>query len=67
MSQAAAGGFNLGYESAKHPSNDKAGKVVGSGAIADMVQARGAKRRECRSGNRRDFESYRRHHEILTL
>ena len=38
MSQAAAGGFNLGYESAKHPSNDKAGKVVGSGAIADMVQ-----------------------------
>lgn len=38
MSQAAAGGFNLGYESADHPSNDKAGEVVGSGVIADMVQ-----------------------------
>ena len=38
MSQAAAGGFNLGYESANHPSNEKAGEVVGSGAIADMVQ-----------------------------
>lgn len=38
MSQAAAGGFNLGYESANHPSNEKAGEVVGSGVIADMVQ-----------------------------
>ena len=38
MSQSAAGGFNLGYESANHPSNEKAGEVVGSGAIADMVQ-----------------------------
>ncbi len=38
MSQAAAGGFNLGYESAAHPSNEKAGEVVGSGVIADMVQ-----------------------------
>lgn len=38
MSQAAAEGFNLGYESADHPSNEKAGEVVGSGVIADMVQ-----------------------------
>ncbi|MGB3408344.1 MAG: extracellular solute-binding protein [Jannaschia sp.] len=38
MSQAAAGGFNLGYESANHPSNEKAGEVVGSGVIAEMVQ-----------------------------
>jgi multiple sugar transport system substrate-binding protein len=38
MSQAAAGGFNLGYESGDHPSNSKAGEVVGSGVIAEMVQ-----------------------------
>ena len=38
MSQAAAGGFNLGYESPNHPSNEKAGEVVGSGVIAEMVQ-----------------------------
>ncbi|MFV2054706.1 ABC transporter substrate-binding protein [Aliiroseovarius sp. YM-037] len=38
MASSAAGGFNLGYESADHPSNEKAGEVVGSGAIADMVQ-----------------------------
>ncbi|MBT8455307.1 MAG: ABC transporter substrate-binding protein [Alphaproteobacteria bacterium] len=38
MSEAAAGGFNLGYESANHPSNEKAGEVVGSGVIAEMVQ-----------------------------
>ncbi len=38
MSSAAAGGFNLGYESASHPSNEKAGEVVGSGLIAEMVQ-----------------------------
>ncbi len=38
MSQAAAGGFNLGYESSSHPSNEKAGEVVGSGVIAEMVQ-----------------------------
>lgn len=38
MSEAAAGGFNLGYESAAHPSNEKAGEVVGSGLIAEMVQ-----------------------------
>ncbi len=38
MSSAAAGGYNLGYESSEHPSNDKAGEVVGSGLIAEMVQ-----------------------------
>lgn len=38
MSSAAAGGFNLGYESASHSSNEKAGEVVGSGLIAEMVQ-----------------------------
>ena len=35
---AAAGGFNLGYESAAHRANAKAGEVIASGAIADMVQ-----------------------------
>lgn len=38
MSSASAGGFNLGYESAAHASNDKAGEVIASNAIADLVQ-----------------------------
>jgi multiple sugar transport system substrate-binding protein len=38
MSASAAGGFNLGYESAAHQSNEKGGEVVGSNAIADLVQ-----------------------------
>jgi multiple sugar transport system substrate-binding protein len=38
MAEAAAGGFNLGYESAAHRSNEKAGEVIASGVIADMVQ-----------------------------
>lgn len=38
MASAAAGGYNLGYESAAHESNDKGGEVVGSGVIADLVQ-----------------------------
>ncbi len=38
MSNASAGGFNLGYESAAHASNDKAGEVIASNAIADLVQ-----------------------------
>ncbi len=38
MAQAAAGGFNLGYESPEHPSNPKAGEVVNSNVIADLVQ-----------------------------
>ncbi len=38
MSEAAAGGFNLGYESAEHQSNDKAGEIIAAGPIADLVQ-----------------------------
>ncbi|MFN2329379.1 MAG: ABC transporter substrate-binding protein [Chromatocurvus sp.] len=38
MAKAAANGFNLGYESSAHRSNEKAGEVIASGAIADMVQ-----------------------------
>lgn len=38
MAQAAAGGFNLGYESAEHQSNEKAGEVINAGPIADLVQ-----------------------------
>lgn len=38
MAAAAAGGFNLGYESAAHPSNDRAGEVIASDVIADLVQ-----------------------------
>lgn len=38
MAEAAANGFNLGYESSAHRSNEKAGEVIASGAIADMVQ-----------------------------
>lgn len=38
MSSAAAGGFNLGYESASHKSNDKAGEIIAAGPIADLVQ-----------------------------
>ncbi|MEQ8307968.1 MAG: sugar ABC transporter substrate-binding protein [Hoeflea sp.] len=38
MASAAAGGYNLGYESEAHKSNDKGGEVVGSGVIADLVQ-----------------------------
>jgi multiple sugar transport system substrate-binding protein len=38
MAQAAAGGFNLGYESAEHPSNDKAEQIIASNIIADLVQ-----------------------------
>ena len=38
MSAAAAGGFNLGYETSEHPSNEKAGEIIASHAIADLVQ-----------------------------
>jgi multiple sugar transport system substrate-binding protein len=38
MAAAAADGHNLGYESKAHKSNDRAGDVEGTGAIADMVQ-----------------------------
>ena len=37
MAASAAGGFNLGYESAEHSSNDKAGQIIGSNAISDLV------------------------------
>lgn len=38
MSEAAANGFNLGWESAEHQPNTRAGEVVNSGVIAEMVQ-----------------------------
>lgn len=38
MAEAAAGGFNLGYESSEHQANVKGGEVINSGAIADLVQ-----------------------------
>jgi multiple sugar transport system substrate-binding protein len=38
MAGAAANGFNLGYESAQHQSNEKAGEIIASNAIADLVQ-----------------------------
>ncbi|MEQ8658971.1 MAG: extracellular solute-binding protein [Hyphomicrobiales bacterium] len=38
MAESAAGGFNLGYESAEHQSNEKAGEIIGSNVISDLVQ-----------------------------
>jgi multiple sugar transport system substrate-binding protein len=38
MAEASAGGFNLGFESANHKPNLKAGEIVNSGVIAEMVQ-----------------------------
>lgn len=38
MASAAANGFNLGYESPDHQPNVKAGEIVNSGVLADMVQ-----------------------------
>ncbi|SOH94881.1 multiple sugar transport system substrate-binding protein [Monaibacterium marinum] len=38
MSAAAADGFNLGWESPEHKPNTRAGEVVNSGVIAEMVQ-----------------------------
>lgn len=38
MASAAANGFNLGYESGDHQPNVKAGEIVNSGVMADMVQ-----------------------------
>ena len=38
MAEAAAGGFNLGYESKAHKSNAKAGEIIASNALAEMVQ-----------------------------
>ena len=38
MSETAASGFNLGWESREHKANTKGGEVVNSGVIAEMVQ-----------------------------
>ncbi len=38
MSQAAANGFNLGWESRDHQPNTMAGEIVNSGVIAELVQ-----------------------------
>lgn len=38
MAASAAGGFNLGYESAEHASNEKAGEIIGSNVISELVQ-----------------------------
>lgn len=37
MAASAAGGFNLGYESGEHRSNDKAGEIIASNIISDLV------------------------------
>ena len=38
MAEAAASGYNLGFESAAHKPNVKAGEIVNSGVLAEMVQ-----------------------------
>lgn len=38
MSEAAANGFNLGWESTEHQPNTRAGEIINSGVIAEMVQ-----------------------------
>ncbi len=38
MAASAAGGYNLGYESADHASNEKAGEIIGSNVISELVQ-----------------------------
>jgi multiple sugar transport system substrate-binding protein len=38
MSQSAAAGKNLGWETTAHKTNDKAGAVVNSGVLAELVQ-----------------------------
>ena len=38
MAEAAASGFNLGYETDDHQPNAKAGEIVNSGVLAEMVQ-----------------------------
>lgn len=38
MASAAAGGYNLGFETADHQPNVKAGEIVNSGVLAEMVQ-----------------------------
>ena len=38
MAASAAGGHNLGYETPEHQSNAKAGEIIASNALAEMVQ-----------------------------
>jgi multiple sugar transport system substrate-binding protein len=38
MARAAAGGFNLGFESPKHKPNPRANEIIASNVIAEMVQ-----------------------------
>jgi multiple sugar transport system substrate-binding protein len=38
MAAAAAGGYNLGYETSKHRPNLKANEIIASNVIAEMVQ-----------------------------
>jgi multiple sugar transport system substrate-binding protein len=38
MAEAAAKGYNLGFETSRHKPNVKAGEIVNSGVFADMVQ-----------------------------
>jgi multiple sugar transport system substrate-binding protein len=38
MSEAAAGGYNLGFETATHKPNDKANDIIASNVLAEMVQ-----------------------------
>jgi multiple sugar transport system substrate-binding protein len=38
MAEAGANGYNLGFESASHKPNVKAGEIVNSGVLAEMVQ-----------------------------
>ncbi len=54
MAAAAAGGFNLGYEVAAHPSNDKAGEIVALERHRGHGAARRPERRECGRRPRRD-------------
>jgi multiple sugar transport system substrate-binding protein len=38
MASAAAQGYNLGFETTAHQPNTKAGEIIASNAIAEMVQ-----------------------------
>jgi multiple sugar transport system substrate-binding protein len=37
MAASAAGGYNLGYETAKHKPNSKANDIIASNVLAEMV------------------------------
>ena len=38
MAAAAAGGYNLGFESAQHKQNSKANDIIASDVLSEMVQ-----------------------------